>query len=319
MARVHNIFYGIVNSENSMTELLCNFMAFKPFRNAFINLFFENVAELVSFDDFQTQYTTDVNKSRPDMVISNDNCEFLIEIKTWDTGLTINQPNSYLEYLKSVNKSNKCLVFLVPSNYCHLDEWNKRVYKWLKDNECSISIKTVFWSEIISCIEQNDLNVIGERFRDFYNLLRSWFEIEPIIFNRVEVNYMFNPEVPRIITKLYAIIDEAKNHFSPKYTVSKSMNNEEYGIYIKRREDKENLLYLGIWYQFWEVHGGPLCYGVDINGWSKDGVEKFSAAHKGKYVDMNGFRTVIIEKDFLEDEKCTEKIINLIKEELERL
>jgi hypothetical protein len=319
LARVQNVFYGVVNSENSMTELLCNFMAFKPFRNAFLRLFFEDDVELVSFDDFQTQYTTDINQSRPDMAISNDDCEFLVEVKTWDTGLTSNQPDSYLEYLKSVKKRYKYLVFLVPSNYSHLTEWQRRVDKWLKENKCNISIKTVFWSEIISCIEQNDLNVIGERFRDFYELLKSWFEIEPITFNRVEVNYMFNPEIPRILTKLYAIIDEAKNYFSQIYTVSKSMNNEEYGIYIKRREDKTNLLYLGVWYPFWEEHGCPLCYGVDIDGWSKDVVKKFSAAHKGKTIDINGFRTVIIEKDFLEDEKCTEKIINLIKEELEML
>lgn len=319
MARSQNIFYNIVNSENSMTELLCNFMAFKPFRNAFIKLFFENDPELVSFDDIQTQYTTDINQSRPDMVFSNDDCEFLIEIKIWDTGLTINQPKSYLEYLKNIKKQNKCLVFLIPSNYCHLNEWKRRSDEWFKENQCNIPIKIVYWNEIINCIENNDLNVFGDQFRDFHDLLKSTFEIKQITFSRVEVKYMFSPEMPRSLIKLYAIIDQVKNYFSQIYSVSKSMNNEEYGIYIRRREDKSNLLYLGVWYPFWEEQGCPLCYGVDIAGWSKDVVEIFSAIHKDESIVCNGFKTVMIKRDILEDEKCTERIINLIKQELEML
>lgn len=302
-----------------MTELLCNFMAFKPFRNAFIGLFFENNVELFSYDDFQTQFTTDINQSRPDMAISNDDCEFLVEVKTWDIGLTSNQPHSYLDYLKSINKPYKCLVFLVPSNYCHLTEWQRKVEEWTKDNKCSISIKTVFWDEIINCIEQNDLNIISERFRDFNELLKSWFDIEPVTFNTLEVDSMFSTEIPLILTKLYSIIDEAKDYFSQVYTVRKSMNGEEYGIYIKRREDKANALYFGVWYPFWEKHGFPLCYGVNIDAWSKDIVNKFTTAHKDRSIDFDGFRIAYIDKGILSDEKCSEKIITLIKQELEML
>ena len=282
-----NIFSGIVNSENTMTELLCNFMAFKPFREAFIKLFFENISHLVSFDNFQTQYTTDINKSRPDMAIMNDECEFLIEIKTWDTYLTGNQPNSYLDYINKVNKKFKSLIFLVPSNYSHLSEWQAKVSTWKKVNKSDICIKTIFWNEIINIIKQNDLHLISDRFNDFYELLKSWFEIDPIVFSGMEVNYMFNSEIPKILTKLYSIIDEVKDYCSQIYSVSKSMNNQEYGVYIKNRDDKKLLLYLGIWYPFWEKYGCPLCYGVDTKDWTKDIIKKFSEAHKDKVIEMN--------------------------------
>ena len=317
MRRVQNIFYGVVTSENSMTELLCNFMAYKPFRNAFIRLFFEDESEIISFDDFQTQYTTDINHSRPDIAIINDDCEFLLELKTWDTGLTDNQPSSYLEYLKSVNKQYKYLVFLVPSTYKYLAEWEKRVDSWVKVNKCKIPIKTIFWDEIISIIKHNDLDLVSERFRDFYELLKSWFYIEPITFSRAEVRYMNNPEIPNILTRLYAIADEVKNHFSQIYLVSKKMNCEEYGIYIKRRTDKEKLLFFGTWYPFWEEYECPLCFGVEIDDQNKDVIKKFTEHNKSKTIDYEGFRIVCIDKDILQDEGCSEKIIDMIKNELE--
>jgi hypothetical protein len=316
LVREQNIFYGVVSSENSMTELLCNFMTFKPFRNAFVKLFFKNDSDKVCFDDFQTQYTTDINQSRPDMVISNDDCEFLVEVKTWDTRLTSNQPRSYLEHLKSIKKQYKCLVFLVPSNYSHLSEWQGKVDKWLKDNNCNITVKAVIWNKIIGIIEQNDLHEMSERFRDFHKLLKSWFEIQPITFNTLEVNYMFTSEIPAVLTKLYAIIDEVKNHFSQIFTISKSMNSEEYGIYFKRRDDKASILYLGTWYPFWEKYGFPLCYGVNIDVWPKDIVKKFTEAHKGETVNFDSFRMAHFEKSILNDEKCAEKIVNLIKAEI---
>jgi len=319
LGRLQNIFYGIVNSENSMTELLCNFMAYKPFRNAFLKLFLDQGADSISYDDFQTQYTTDVNHSRPDMVVVNDECEILVEVKTWDMGLTCNQPESYLDSLSNSQKPYKCLVFLVPSNYTHLSEWNQRVDAWDKLGKNKVPVKKVNWDEIISIIEQNDLNLLSDRFRDFYELLKSWFKIEPVIFSSMEVSYMFSSEIPIVLTKLYSIIDEVKDHCSQIYNVSKSINNEEYGIYIKNREDNNQLLYIGVWYDFWKEYGCPLCFGVNIYEWTKDVVKKFSTYHKDDSVEINGFRTVCIGKDILTDEHCSKKIISLVIEELERL
>ncbi|MGI5881166.1 MAG: hypothetical protein ACOX6L_11425 [Syntrophomonadaceae bacterium] len=319
MGRIQNIFYGIVTSENSMTELLCNFMVYKPFRNSFLKLFIDNDIEHFYFDDFQTQYITDVNNSRPDMAIVNDEWEILVEVKTWDTGLTNNQPNSYLDYLSNNQKPFKSLIFLVPNNYKHISDWNQRVNAWHKSSKINISVKIIYWDQIISIIEHNDLNMLSEKFRDFYELLHSWFTIEPVIFNSLEVNYMFSSEIPKIIIKLYSIIDEVKEYFSQIYTVSKTSNELEYGIYIKRRTDKKHILYLGVWYAFWEEYQFPLCIGVDIDDWPKDIVKKFSIAHKDKYIDTNGYRVIGIDKDMLNDDKCAEKIVDLIKEELERL
>jgi len=319
LGRLQNVFYGIVNSENTMTELFCNFMAYKPFRHAFLKLFLDQGADSISYNDFHTQYTTDVNHSRPDMAVVNDEYEILIEVKTWDTGLTCNQPESYLDSLSISQKYNKCLVFLVPSNYTHLSEWNQRVDAWGKLGKNKVPVKKVNWDEIISIIEQNDLNLLSDRFSDFYELLKSWFKIEPVIFSSMEVNYMFSSEIPRVITKLYSIIDEVKDHCSQIYNVKKSINNEEYGIYINNREDNNQLLYIGVWYDFWKEYGCPLCFGVDIDECSKDVVKRFSAFHKDDSVEIDGFRTVCIGKDIIADEDCSKKIISLVIEELERL
>lgn len=126
------------------------------------------------------------------MAVVNDEWEILIEAKTWDTGLTCNQPESYLDSLSNLQKPYKYLAFLVPSNYTHLSEWNQRVEAWDKLNKNKVPVKKFNWNELISIIERNDLNLLSDRFSDFYQLLKSWFKIEPVIFNCMEVNYMFS-------------------------------------------------------------------------------------------------------------------------------
>lgn len=314
-SREHNIFFGIVNSENTMTELLCNFMAFKPFRDAFLKLFLNDEID-ISFENFETQFMTDINQSRPDMIISNETCEILIEVKTWNTGLTSNQPDSYIKHLKTTDKQYKYLVFLIPSDYWYISEWDNRIHSWQKDNSLDIFIKTVFWKEIIEIIEKNDLDVISGYFHDFYELLKSWFDDKIISFNSEELDYMYSSKIPEILLELYSIVDDVKGFFSQKYLVSKSMISEEYGIYIRDLENKENLLYFGIWYPFWKEEGFPLCFGVSID-WSKDVVNKFTKKYHNSLTGYEGFKLCTINKEILSDDKKLDKIKELIKDTLE--
>ena len=116
MDREKNIFFGLIKNENSMTELFCNFLQFKSFRDTVLGLFLEkNELNSIKFEDIDTQCSLPNNKGRPDMIISNDSVKILFELKTEvDTPLTENQPFSYLEYLRTISSKTKWLIFFTP-------------------------------------------------------------------------------------------------------------------------------------------------------------------------------------------------------------
>jgi len=312
-----NIFSGVITNENSMTELLSNFMAYKPFRNAVLSLFLDRCQmDSINYQDISTQYVLN-NNSRPDMVIINDEYEILFEVKTGNADLTDNQPTGYLEHLLTVNKNNKWLVLLIPPKYIHSDEWEKREALFLNKNS-SICTKIIYWTDILREIERNDINIMGDIFSHYYQLLLDWFEIERIKFNASEVLLMHDNIVPDIIIKLDSIVNEVKDYNSKNCSkVKRNIDSGENGLYFYN-EKGEYILYFGVWYISWKEHKHPLCYGIDMNECPKEIVKKFSGAHKD-YIDFEDYRICFIPSNVLNNEDCTEEIAKLIESELKQL
>jgi hypothetical protein len=316
--RTENIFFGIVNSENSMTELFCNYMAFKPFRDLFLTLFLKKEElEKFKYRDFQTQNTVEINNSRPDITIANDDFEILIVVKTTNSGLTDNQPISYLQHLQSSIKENTYLIFLIPLNYLHENEWSSKIIEFSKQfPKSKVKTRIVYWEDIIHVIKRSELFQISEKVNEFYHFLKMWFEVQKVTFSKMEVDYMFKPELPQILNKLFEIVNEVKNFSGKKYRGAITSDNLEYSVYFKD-ENKEYILFFGIWYDFWQEYGSPLCYGIDTK-WDSNKLLSFKNRHKN-LVSKDGYVVAPIDSEILNKENATEEIANIIYNELERL
>lgn len=300
-----------------MTELLCNYMAFKPFRDLFLKQFLDpDELEIFKYNDFQTQYTVELNNCRPDIVITNDKYEILIEVKTSDTGLTENQPTTYLQHLYEAGKKNSYLIFLVPSNYAHEHIWSSKVSeitsKYVHSN---IQTQIVYWNDLIHAIKKSELFLVSEKVNDFYQLLKSWFEIKNVTFTNTEVSCMFKAEIPSTLSKLFAIVDEVKKYCSKSFKTERNItiNPAEYGVFFLD-ENGEYLLYFGVWYKFWEIHGSPLCFGVGTD-WNEETVHKFVNS-TNTYIEYDDYFISVVPHTLITSEDCSAEIAKLVYNQL---
>ena len=319
MNRIRNIFLNIVTSENLMTELFCNFLKFRTFRDAVLELFLQkDQLNRIEFDHFDTQYSLPDDKGRPDLAIRNEEFEILFEIKTGNTNLTVNQPDGYLEYLREDFHNTKWLILLAPHDYSFLVDWSSKIDGFLKQYPHSgIQTKIIFWEDIMKAIEHYDLSILSDYFEDFLALLKMWFELQNITFKSSEVFLMFTKDIPEILSKLFTVVDMVKNHNSKAFSVSSSKTSSEYGVYFKTNEG-ESILYFGVWYVFWREHQKPLCFGVKRT--YPDNVrKKFSQLHDGHFIDFHNWRMCWIDQDILSKDNCSEVIAKLIEEELKQL
>jgi len=316
--RPENIYYGVVNSENSMTELFCNYMAFKPMRILFLNLFLnKDESGNFQYNDFQTQNTVELNNCRPDITVSNDDYEILIEVKTGNSSLTDNQPFSYLQHLHNSNKENTYLIFLIPTDYSYKNEWSTKVNAFkMQFPESKVKTKIVYWNDIIHAIQISELFQMSEKVHDFYELLKMWFEVRKVSFSNTEMNYMFNREVPQIISKLFEIVNAVKNYSGKKLKARITSNAIEYSVYFQD-ESNNYVLFFGIWYEFWEEHGSPLCYGIDTS-WNSNKLSNFKNRHE-TLIEKDGYYLVSIDQKILTKENASEEIAHLIDNELTEL
>lgn len=302
-----------------MTELLCNFLSYKTFRNVFLRRFLNaEQTDGVQFENIQTQYNLPGDKGRPDFAICNDELEVLFEVKTGDTYLTENQPDGYLQYLVDSDSKNRFMIFLVPDCYRYLDEWiNRSSLSLAQNGKPLIKLLVIYWSDIIKDIEKSDLAEISNYFKEFLDLLKTWFELEAISFNSLEVFRMLDKSIPEILLKLYRIVDEVKNHNSKNFLVSKFINSEEYAVQFKK-QDGSPMLYFGVWYDFWKDHNLPLCYGVAPSSYPNDITNTFLKSHSDSK-DYEGWRMAWIDQNVLNSEDCVKKIVDLVAEELEKM
>ncbi|NHN35630.1 PD-(D/E)XK nuclease family protein [Paenibacillus agricola] len=291
-------------------------MAYKPFRDLFLSLFLNNEElERFEYDHFQTQYTVKLNNCRPDIVLTNDEYEILIEVKTSDSGLTENQPVTYLQHLSEAGEKKKFLIFLVPSNYAYQHIWTSKSSEFTSGVASSnIQTQILYWSDLIHAIKKSELYLVSEKVNDLYDLLKMWFEVKKITFTNSEVSCMFKAEIPSTLSKLYSIVNAVKKYCGKSFKSKPITSNYlEYGVFFQDDTGKD-LLYFGVWYDFWEKHGSPLCYGV-FSEWSEQTVNKFESKHE-TLIEHDGFLMTVVPEIIIRSENCSEEIAQLIYNEL---
>lgn len=318
----NNIFFNVVKSEDQTTELLRNFLQFKIFRDNFLNFFLENNKLINSIEDdhLETQVFLSNNNGRPDLIIANEKIKILIEVKINNVDLTENQPEGYFNHLLSLDKNiEKWLVFLVPNDYINEKDIDCKIKKLrATSNQIDIHTKILYWQDIIDIIDKKELTEISAYIAEFYDLLKSWFTSEIIIFDREEVYSMFSKDIPERLLKLFRIVDYVKKSNSRIYSVRAVKDEEEYGIYFKDSDNK-TFLFFGIWYDFWKKYSKPLCYGIDLKKYDKKVKEKFTQLFDGKYEDFEDWRATWIDEKAFFAKNTAELIAKQIEDVLNQL
>ena len=114
--RENNIFYNVIKNETSLTEVFCNLMHYKAFRDLFLSIVNKKRKKLsleefqissIKYNDFSTEKDLKEDGSRlgrGDLILKNKDDEYIFELKIEKyRKLTVNQPESYLKYLKNDN------------------------------------------------------------------------------------------------------------------------------------------------------------------------------------------------------------------------
>ena len=284
--REENIFYNLIKNETSLTEVFCNFMKYKIFRNLFIDIVNEKIKNQenridkskVKFQDFNTEVALKENEEkagRIDLQLKiNEDEIYLFEIKIETfTNLTDHQPKSYLEYLKDENKN---LFFILPKGYFHkkkiFDIWeNKNSYNRKEIENHNI----IYWEDILEQLKIQEIDKVNFFINEFCNILDfKWFYFEKIVFTKNELDLMFRNKkeedykmiedvnVPVLMNKLFKVINNTKLKIN--YLSNEDRQNPDFYGYIlnknayKISKEIDFDIWFGIDFELWEKKKCPI-------------------------------------------------------------
>ncbi len=328
--RENNIFYNVIRNETSLTEVFCNLMRYKAFRDLFLNFVNNKTKNLnLDFDDIKYEYfdtekdfniqEDDIDKKvgRGDLILSMDDLDYIFEIKIENTTKTTkNQPDGYLKYLKEQNKDNykKRLFFIIPTTYKYKD-------KLLQSEQINI----LYWEDFFYELKKSELKKFNIIVNDFYNLVYDgWFYFSKLNFNNLELDYIYNMEklqmknsaIPTIMMKLLSIVDELQGTYNAK-KYDESLNEFEYVFWIRDKNLKK-IFWFGIDYEVWEKYKNPLIIGFEDD---KEDIycKKFKQVFSDKLVKLDDDGIYLpLEIDILRSED-TSAIKNVIDNVIEKI
>jgi hypothetical protein len=307
-----HIFQNIATNENQITEVFCNFLHYKGFRSSFLETFLPEINKnLIDSQDLKTQ--TRIENFQPDLIISNDNIELFFEIKVANAPLQETQINDYHKYLEKLDKKT-ALCFILPKDYHEIS----KIKTLTLENE---KVSIIYWSDIITLIEEQNLNNSSQLFNEFLKLLKDWFEHKKITFTINQLKIMFDKEIPKTLLELFEIIEQVKKNISEnnEIIISKAKTSYEHGFYV-RNEDGKQLFFFGIWYKLWEETGKPLCI-TNLNSQStKEYSETFDDYFKNN-IDYDSWKCELITESLFNSDliKNISDILNeLIEKQLKK-
>jgi hypothetical protein len=201
--REENIFFNLIKNETSLTEVFCNFMKYKIFRDLFIDIINEKIQNqenridksIVKFQDFDTEVFLSDNENkfgRIDLQLIINEEIYLFEIKiVVSTSLTENQPTNYLDFL---NNKNENLFFILPKGYSHINEiyekWEEKT-KYPKEEIKNHNI--IYWEDILEQLKKQELDKANIFINEFCEIIGSnWFYFEKIEFTKNEFDLIFS-------------------------------------------------------------------------------------------------------------------------------
>lgn len=348
--REQNVFYNVLKNETSLTEIFCNLMSYKVFRDMFIDIVNEKRSEdnkftkqNIGYRDFSTEknfgeiqecFKDEENNKigRGDLILNYNDEDFIFELKVEKyTELTKNQPTGYLCYLKKQNELcfNDYLYFILPKGYMHIEQivsrWDNYPKEMIQNNHI------LYWEDILSEIRKRELHKLNIIINEFCEILDyRWFYSKPIHFSQNEIELIFQPHnnkneelqmafdtnIPKIMGKLFDIVDNIK------YKVHISKKNDEqnpnyYGYFLDNK--KYNLpdgldIWFGVTYEIWEKVGVPIL--IDIISDDEQLLSQIEGLKRFEYEDEENSVSYYIafDKSFYSEDNLAQKIEDKILE-----
>lgn len=343
--RQKNIFYNLIKNETSLTEVFCNLLSYKPFRDMFLNIVHKKNPQVIPSKIRFTNFDTEIvlrddkkNKGRSDLYLNANNTEYIFEIKINKfTAPTENQPIGYLQYLENNKESdpNKRLFFIIPRGYQHLNEicknWTEKNNEYSQDQITDLNV--IFWEDILEKIKNSELDKLNPIINEFRRILKSqWLEYIRVVFTKFEIDLIFNinkrkeniemffdTNIPKIIQKLFKVVDGVYEKFENK--IDKSYNrqySDAYGHVLLNSKNNipENMsIWFGVDFEIWEKLNLPLT--IQIEPEKSDGLKDIldlKLSKKFEYDDSTITTYIGIEKDIFENPE-----INLVEEFVKRI
>jgi len=303
-----SIFENVLKYENAVTELLCNFMRYRLFRDEFLSLIGveDKYHSNVLYHHFYTQVIPEGMNGIPDLWIENEDLTIFVEIKTtpWCC-LTYYQRNEYLSYLENKCKKQVCLYILIaPEHYQYKQQWKETV-------KSAKNCKFISWTNIYNHLRDLDLAEVSGIFREFLLYLRSNMMIPDLSLTPGECKMLFNKETPFALEKLFKTINDIEKTLKDDYSIRSPYKPfNEIGFYVINKKGIESL-WFGLWFSAWKEFGSPLSFGVHKN-WEEATVE-FKKEYSGQYKEREDYLIVSIGKEVLKDNKSSgENIIDTL-------
>ncbi len=302
--RLDNIFFNIIKNETSLTEVFCNLLYYKAFRDLFLDIVnkkrkilklgqlslssiqYENFSTEKSFGEDENCFDEDNNKiGRGDLVLKyNNDIEYIYELKIERyTQLTKNQPEGYLCYLKDDTR----LFFIIPRGYLHINDIYNRWHQKTNYSKKNIENHIIYWEDILKEIKRSELNKLNLFIDEFCKILEyRWFDYIDIEFSNFEIQMLFKKQgnkkkelsmlldtnIPKIVSKLFEIIEDVKvDTRTEKAYVTQ--NYAYYGRFVKNENiPKEWEVWFGVDFKIWEKYQVPLT--IQIFSDNEDEMEK---------------------------------------------
>jgi hypothetical protein len=318
MMRAENVFFNLVTNENSTTELLCNFMKYASFRNAFIAMLFGPgfISDSAPFEAFSTQVDLD-ECGQPDMMIETGDFVALIEVKAEaHQGLTVNQPEGYLRHLKGRSETAKWLVFLVPKEWKFLPDLkrNKEFAAGLASEPDRIRTRVLYWDQVITLLNQSENEAERPFLQELRALLRMRFEVEPVKLTMEEISMVYSTAFPSALKNLQQLVDNVAKLGSSVAKIrssrSRSLFPEDYGIYLLNEIGKE-AFWFGVWGDYWLKSGRPLCFGVK-EGWGSEVHQAFTRTYPEAKPFNYGYTIGWIEPEVIDQSDSAARVWEVI-------
>jgi len=332
MLKKSNIFYNLTNGhEDNTTQLLCNLMQKKFFRDICLKYFgIENYNSILP-KHIYPQYNIN-GVGRLDIFIENDNVLCLIENKINDQApLQDSQIGPYVDFVAKRNKKEKKLIFLISDGYIHKNEIKKTIEK----NQ-SVNIKIFYWEHFLNHLSEMEIDNCSSLIRDSLEYLKNLFSETGADsnLNPYEVALMYNPkDIYYVLSLLEKNINQINKAADPINLIGDQFSwagpqsdKRGQGRYIKYKE--KGCIFLGLNPGLRNIQNGDFVYSLAIpKSYIKDNYKEFIDQKFYPYIadnfpndndiDENYIYIKIDRKLFIDESRVNDlrdKVVEIIKE-----
>jgi hypothetical protein len=213
---------------------------------------------------------------------------------------------------------NKALILIIPMNY-HGKETYDNFLSQVKSPNDEIHTQIIHWEQIAKIITDLELELVSPLFYEYSNFLSHWFHLNSIYLDSLNVSTMFDKKFPESLEKTMIIVRNLYEEFlKQSFPVRRTTDRhfDEYGFYIDLPNDES--IFFGIWFDYWRETGKPVCICLDSN--STEQISAFeNSVRKSELTPAKEFQellTTYINEQIFMDEKCEQKLLNIIADML---